>query len=449
MNPEELCNFLRSLIDKKDFRLIKSELEDIFAADIAETFELLEPDEQVLIFRILNKDQAAEVFVHLSPTVQQNIVEMVRASHIDKIMDELSFDDKIDFLEEMPASIVKRILNNATETERKLINQFLNYPENSAGSLMTIEYVALKKEMTVEQALVKLRRVGMDKETIYTCYVLDSKRKLEGIISLRKIVLSEATDVLEDLMQEEILYVKTTDDQETVASMFKKYDVITVPVVDKENRMVGIITIDDIVDVIEEENTEDFYKMAAIAPSDEEYMETSVINLAKKRIGWLLFLMLSGSFTRGIMAGYENVLNSMVILTTFVPMIMNSAGNAGAQSSTVIIRGLTTGEIELKDWLKVFFKESRISLSIAFVMAIINFLKLIIFEKIAVLIALTVSLTLIITVVISNLCGCILPMIAKVLKKDPAVMAGPLITTIVDVMCLFIYFSLASMLLNL
>ena len=354
----------------------------------------------------------------------------------------------IDFLEEMPANVVKRILVTATDEERKLINQFLNYPENSAGSLMTIEYVDLKKEMTIKEALNHIKKTGVDKETIYTSYVLNEKRKLEGIISLRKLVLLDENLLISDVMNEDYITSTTLDDQEEVAQLFKKYDLLTVPVVDKEGRLVGIITIDDIVDVIERENTEDFQKMAAMAPTDEEYLSSSVFSLARKRIVWLLILMITATFTEMIIASFESVLAAVAVLAASIPMLMNTAGNAGSQSSTLIIRGIALGEVQLTDYLKVFSKELRVSMVVGIPLATVNFIRMAVLGN-ELSIAFTVSLTLLLATMMAKMVGGILPIIAKKMKLDPAIMAGPLITTIVDVLSLLVYFNIASVLIKL
>ena len=344
--------------------------------------------------------------------------------------------------------MVKKILKNTKEEERDLINQFLNYPENSAGSLMTIEYVALKKDMTVKKALERIKKTGIEKETIYTCYVIDDNRKLEGILSLRKLVTSPDEEIIEDIMKQNLIYVNTHDDQEKVAHLFKKYGLIAIPVLDKEERLTGIITIDDAVDVIEQENTEDFHKMAAMEPSEMEYLDTSFLRLAKHRITWLLILMVSATFTGRIIQRYEEVLQSVVILAAFIPMLMDTGGNAGAQSSTLVIRGLALGEIRAKDILKVIMKELAVSSVVGIVLAGFNFIRIYYFEGTEFKIALTVAITLFLTVVLAKIVGGILPIIAKKLKVDPAIMASPLITTIVDAVALVVYFSLATWLLG-
>jgi len=436
------------LIDEKKFPALKEELKEMRAVDIAEIFEELDVKNCIIIFRLLPKDFAADVFAYLSSQQRKDIVSSIHESHLNDIVDELYFDDMIDFLEEMPANVVKRILVTATDEERKLINQFLNYPENSAGSLMTIEYVDLKKEMTIKEALNHIKKTGVDKETIYTSYVLNEKRKLEGIISLRKLVLLDEHLLISDVMNEDYITSTTLDDQEEVAQLFKKYDLLTVPVVDKEGRLVGIITIDDIVDVIERENTEDFQKMAAMAPTDEEYLSSSVFSLARKRIVWLLILMITATFTEMIIASFESVLAAVAVLAASIPMLMNTAGNAGSQSSTLIIRGIALGEVQLTDYLKVFSKELRVSMVVGIPLATVNFIRMAVLGN-ELSIAFTVSLTLLLATMMAKMVGGILPIIAKKMKLDPAIMAGPLITTIVDVLSLLVYFNIASVLIKL
>lgn len=436
------------LIKEKEFFKVREELVKMNAIDIAEVLREFDAATALIVFRMLPKDIAVEVFSYFSGDKQKDIIDSINDKEVKYIVDELYFDDKIDFLEEMPANVVKKILLYAKEDERKLINQFLNYPPDSAGSLMTIEYVDLKKKMIVKEALTHIKKTGLDKETVYTCYVTDKNRKLEGIVSLRKLVISDENLSIEDIMYRDVIYVNTHDDQETCANIFKKYGFLALPVVDKEHRLTGIITVDDIMDVIDKETTEDFQKMAAMSPSEERYLDTGVFQLAKHRILWLLILMISATFTGNIIRRYEEVLQSVVLLASFIPMLMDTGGNAGSQSSTLVIRGLALGEIELKDAIKVMWKEFRISIIVGIVLAIVNFLRIYYLEKVNFEVALTVCITLFFTIIISKLIGGILPIIAKKLKIDPAIMAGPLITTIVDAMSLMIYFSIASKLLG-
>lgn len=439
---------LKELIQQKRYVTLKKELEELNQVDIAELLEELDVHTALLIFRMLSKDLAVEVFAHFSVEHQRNIIAKVTDKELKDIVEELFFDDMIDIIEEMPANIVKKILKHAKEEERSLINQFLKYPPESAGSIMTIEYVDLKKHMTVGDALRHIKRTGLDKETVYTCYVTDKNRKLEGTVSLRKLVISDEDKSIEEIMNEDVIYVTTHDDQETVANVFKRYGFLALPVVDKEERLTGIITVDDIMDVIDQEATEDFQKMAAMAPSEERYLDTSILNLAKHRIVWLLVLMISATFTGRIIRKYEDVLQSIVVLTAFIPMLMDTGGNSGSQSSTLIIRGLALGEIELKDAGRVLWKEFRISTIVGLSLAIVNFFRIYLFDTVGPMVALTVSFTLFLTVIIAKVVGSLLPIAAKRLDIDPAIMAGPLITTVVDALSLILYFKIASWILG-
>ncbi len=402
----------------------------------------------LVLFRLLPKDIEIDVFSYMSNDMQQYIIQSITHEEMTTIIDQLYFDDVIDLLEEMPANIVKKILLNTDEKKRKLINQFLKYEEDSAGSIMTIEFVDLKKEMTVEQAIERIRKIGVDKQTINTCYVIDKNRKLEGITSIRRLILSNKDVLIKDIMKENYVSINTFDDQEYVASQFKKYDLVSMPVVDKEHRLVGIITIDDIVDIIDQENTEDFHKMAAMEPSEEEYLKTGVFELAKHRIIWLLVLMISATFTGNIIRKSEDVLQSVVILASFIPMLMDTGGNSGSQSSTLVIRGLALGEIKLKDIFKVMWKEFRVSVVVGIALSVVNFLRVYFIEKVSFMVSMTVCISLFFTVVLAKVVGGILPIVAKKLKLDPAIMASPLITTIVDAVALLIYFGIAKILLG-
>lgn len=436
------------LINNNKINETRERLLELEPVDIALLLEELDPEKSLITFRILPKDIAVEVFSFISKEKQLHIGQSITSEELSKIVDELYLDDSVDFLDELPANMVKQILRNTEKQKRDLINQFLNYPEDSAGSLMTIEYVELKKEMTVKQSIEYIRRNGVDKETIDTCYVIDKNRKLEGVVAIRKLILSDEDDLIKDVMTVNLIRGYTKDDQEHIASIFKKYNFTTLPVVDNEMRLVGIITIDDIVDIIEQENTEDFHKMAAIHPSENSYLKTSATTLAKHRITWLLVLMISATFTGRIISGYEELLASMVILTSFIPMLMDTGGNSGSQSSTLIIRSIALGEIEVKDIFKVIKKEFQVSSMVGLLLAIANFLRLYYFERVDIYIALTVTITLFFVVVIAKVTGGILPLIAKTLRLDPAIMAGPLITTVVDAAALVIYFKLASVMLG-
>ena len=427
----------------------RAELLEMNVVDIATLLEDVDRDDLVILFRVLAKDTAAEVFSYLTKVDRAHIIESLTDKEISGIIDKLFMDDTVDFIEEMPANIVKKVLKNTDDDTRKMINSLLSYPDDSAGSIMTTEFVDIKKEMTVMDAIAHIRKTGVDKETIDTLYVIDSNRKLEGIVPIRKILLSDENLLIEDIMDTNFVYIYTLDDQEDVASMFKKYDYFSMPVTDSENRLVGIITIDDILDIIEEENEEDFAKMNALAPSDEEYLDSSVYSLAKQRIMWLLILMISATFTGIIIRQYESVLSSVVILASFIPMLMDTGGNSGSQSSTLIIRGLALGELEITDYPKIIWKEFRVSILVGLVLAFINFLRIYLLERVDFIVSLTVCISLFATVVLAKVVGGMLPLIAKKFKLDPAIMAAPLVTTIVDTFALMVYFSTASLLMGL
>lgn len=445
----EVIEFIEQGIEKGEFTKIREQIVKLNVVDIALILDELDEKAALIVFRLLPKELSVEVFSYLSKEQQQYIIESITDREIKNIIDNLFMDDTVDVLEEMPANVVKKILRHVSEDRRKLINQFLQYPEYSAGSIMTIEYIDLKKEMTVGQALDKIKRVGIDKETIDICYVMDQSRRLEGVIPLRKLVVSEKDVVIKDIMETNIISVHTHMDREEVGNLFRKYGLLAMPVVDMENRLVGIITVDDVVDIIEQENTEDFQVMAAMEPSDEEYLKTSVFRLARNRIVWLFILMISATFTGNIIKKYNDMLSSVVILATFIPMLMDSAGNAGSQSSTLIIRGLALDEIRLRDFSKVLWKELRVGLLVGLTLSVVNFLRIYLLDKVGILIALTVSGSLFITVVTAKIVGSLLPIAAKKLRLDPAIMAGPLITTIVDALALLAYFRMATWLLGL
>ena len=439
------------LIESKSYVELKKELVDMKPVDIAEILDPIDPNTTLLIFRMLPKDVAVEVFSHFSNNQQREIINAITDKELNYILDELFFDDMIDMIEEMPANVVNKILQHSTADERKLINQFLKYPQDSAGSLMTIEYVDLNQNMTVKESMDHIKEVGLNRETVYTCYVINKNRVLEGIVSLRVLVTSEEDELVKDLMVdvEDIVFVKTHDDQETVANLFIKYGYLALPVVDKERRLTGIITVDDIMDVMEQEATEDFQKMAAMEASDDAYLDTSVFRLAKHRIPWLLILMIGAALTGGIITRFEDVLSSMVVLTAFIPMLMDSGGNSGSQSSTLIIRGIAIGEVSLGDKWKVLWKEFRVSVIVGSTLGLVNFLKNMFIDRVGIQVSITVSVTLVATVVMAKMIGGMLPLLAKKLKLDPAIMAGPLITTLVDSFALILYFTIASMFLGL
>lgn len=439
---------IKELIAKNNLLKLSEYLQEMNAVDIAATMTELSDRDLVLLFRILSKDLSAEVFSYLNKELQQRIIESINDREVTQIVDKLFLDDTVDFIEEMPAYVVKKVLRNTSSKKRELINQFLKYDDHSAGAMMTIEFVDLKEEMTLKEAIEHTRRTGMNKETIETCFIIDKERYLKGTLGLRELILSDESCYVHELMETNIISVKTNEDQEQVAQLFKTYDLVSMPVVDKENRLVGIITIDDVIDIIEQENTEDFQKMAAMEPNEEPYLKTSALSLAKHRIMWLLVLMISATVTGRIIQGFEEVIQSVVILASFIPMLMDTGGNAGSQSSTLIIRGLALGEITTNDYLKIMFKELRVGFIVAIVLAFVNFLRIVLFERVDMMVALTVCGSLFCTVIIAKVVGGLLPIIAKKLKFDPAIMASPLITTIVDAFALIIYFMLARTLLG-
>lgn len=440
---------LIEMAEKRDYASLKKELETLQEVDVAQFLELLPGEKIVVVFRTLPKEIAAEVFANLQPETQEYIVTSITDQEIAVIIEDLFVDDAVDFLEELPANVVKRVLKNAGADTRAQINQFLNYPENSAGSIMTAEFTDLRKTMTVAQAIDHIRRTGEDRETIYTCYVIDDRRVLDGVVSVKSLLLADDEQLILDVMDTDIISVNTEDDREDVAQLFSKYGLLSLPVVDKENRLVGIVTVDDAVEVIEQEATEDFEKMAAMLPSERPYLKTSVFDLAKNRIVWLLVLMISAMITGGVLERYETAFAAMPLLVTFIPMLTDTGGNAGSQSSTLIIRGMAVSEIHPKDLPQVVWKELRVSVLVGLVLSVVNFIQLAIRYPGNELVALTVVLSLFATVVIAKTVGCVLPILAKMCHADPAIMAAPLITTVVDAFALIIYFSLAQRLLGL
>ena len=408
----------------------------------------MEEEELLKIFRILPKSMAADVFSYLEVDNQQMIITSLSDKEAANIINNLMADDATDLLEEMPANVVKKLLANASAETRRDINHLLRYPEDSAGSIMTVEYVDLKENMTVQDAIARIRQVGVDSETINICYVLDSKRTLVGTVALRYLLISPPDAVIGEMMHENVIFINTMMDQEEVARQFQKYDFTAMPVVDNENRLVGIITVDDIVDILQEEATEDIEKMAAIVPTDKPYMKTGVFETWKKRIPWLLLLMISATFTGSIITSFEDALSVCVILTAYIPMLMDTGGNAGGQASVTIIRGLSLDEIEFADIFKVIWKEARVAILCGLTLAAANFVKLLVFDKVTIPVAAVVCLTLMAAVLIAKIVGCILPMLAKKIGFDPAVMASPFITTIVDALSLLIYFRIATLVLH-
>ena len=440
---------LKELLRTKQYTRLRQSMAEVNDADIAAFIESLDEGELLKVFRILPKSCAADVFSYLEVENQHLIITALSDKEAANIIDNLMADDATDFLEEMPANIVKKLLANASPETRRDINHLLRYPEDCAGSIMTVEYVDLKENITVQDAIERIRKVGVDSETINICYVLDSKRTLVGTVALRYLLLSPADAVIGDIMHENVISLHTLMDQEEVARQFQKYDFTSMPVVDNENRLVGIVTVDDVVDILQEEATEDIEKMAAIVPSDKPYMKTGTFETWKKRIPWLLLLMISATFTGRIITSFENSLRRYVVLTAFIPMLMDTGGNAGGQASVTIIRGLSLNEIEFGDVFRVIWKEIRVAFFCGITLAAANFIKLLFLDRVGVQVATIVCLTLLITVLIAKLVGCSLPMFAKKICFDPAVMASPFITTIVDAISLMVYFQIAATLLHL
>lgn len=436
------------LLENKKFTQLREVLNGIKPQDIAILFEDLETDKMIVLFRILPKDKAVDAFAEMDSDLQEELIKALTDKELKEVINELFTDDTVDLIEEMPSNVVKRILKAIAPSERKVINEFLNYPDDSAGSIMTNEFVDLKQNMTVEQAFDKIRRVGVDKENIYNCYVLTESREIIGRITVRDMIFANKEDKIKDIMVTDIITASTLEDQETVSQRMKKYGLTVLPVVDKENRLVGIITIDDAVLVLEEESTEDFHKMAAISPNEDSYFKTPVIKHAKNRIVWLLILMLSAMITGKIITNYENAFATVPLLVAFIPMLMGTGGNCGAQASTLIIRGLAVEEIRTRDLLKAMWKETRVAILVGVLLSAITGIFIWgVYKDIN--LAITIGATLIIVVLLAKLLGCLLPIIAKKLKLDPAIMASPLITTIVDTCSVLIYFNVATIIMNL
>ena len=452
---DELLEKIEEMTRRKQYKALRDILVELEPADIADLFDDLPEEMLPLLFRLLPMERAAELFVELEPDVQEMRIRGFSNTELKEVLDELYLDDAVDIVEEMPAGVVKRILKHADPDTRKSINEILKYPEDTAGSLMTTEFVDLKRDMTVEDALKRIRRTGTDKETINVCYVVDPARKLLGIASLRTILLSDEDDSIEDIMDPNVISVTTLEDKEDVAQTFSKYNFIALPVVDKENRLVGIITVDDAIDVMEEETTEDFEKMAAMLPSDKPYLKTGVLETWKARIPWLLSLMLSATFTGIILNHYETALAACIVLNSFIPMLTGTGGNSGTQASTAVIRALSLDEVEFSDLGHVIWKELRVALLCGACLGGANFVKMMLVDRallhnaaVTPTVALVVCLTLVFVVFFAKLVGCSLPILAERIGLDPAVMASPFISTIVDAISLIIYFRFASLLLG-
>ncbi|HIQ80699.1 MAG TPA: magnesium transporter [Candidatus Scatavimonas merdigallinarum] len=447
-SPVYVQDTILSLLEQKKYATLRDILTTIKPVDIAALFDDMQEDALPLLFRLLPKELAAETFVEMDEDAQELLIHGFSDTELKEVVDELYVDDAVDLIEEMPANVVKRILQQADPDTRKMINEILKYPDDSAGSIMTTEYVSLRPNMTVLDAIKRIRRTGVDKETIYTCYVTKENRKLIGILSIKTLLLSDEDDVVEDIMETNVISVNTLDDQEAVAQMFNKYDFLAIPVVDRENRLVGIVTVDDAIDVMQEEATEDMEVMAAITPTDKPYMKTSVFETWRKRVPWLLILMISATFTGMIITSFEDALAAQVALTAFIPMLMDTGGNSGSQTSVTIIRGLSLGEIEFRDMPRIIWKECRVAVLCGVTLAAANFVKLMLFDRVGASIAMVVCLTLIATVIVAKVIGCTLPMLAKKVGFDPAVMASPFITTAVDAISLLVYFQIAKLLLG-
>ncbi len=447
---ETLKTSIKALAEVKKYATLRDILSTMNAADIASLFEDDMPEEIVpLLYRLLPKELAADTFVEMEPDTQQMLITGFSDNELKEVVDELYVDDAVDLVEEMPANVVKRILMQADAQKRQMINTILKYPEDSAGSIMTTEFVDLRPHMTAEDAILHIRRSGITKETINNCYICSKDRKLIGVVTIRGLIMAENSQTMEELMEENVIAVTTIEDQETVAQQFSKYGFLAMPVVDREDRLVGIVTVDDVLDVLEEEVTEDIEKMAAIVPADKPYLRMTSFELWKSRIPWLLLLMVSATFTGIIITGFEDSLAKYVVLTAYIPMLMDTGGNSGSQASVTVIRGISLNEIEFKDIFRVIFKEMRVALLCGITLAVCNLAKLMLFDRLAIMVAATICLTLVVTIFCAKIVGCSLPLIAYRLGFDPAVMASPFITTIVDAISLLVYFQFATRLLGL
>ncbi len=452
---EKQSDELMELLDSRHMKELQTRLEDMNEFDVAEFLSEIGDNRMPMVFRLLSKETAADVFANFDAPEQEQIINSITDSELSAIIEELYVDDAVDMMEELPANVVKRVMRTATPETRRLINQYLNYPENSAGSIMTAEFIDLKKYMNVREAIARIRRIGEDKETIYICFVTSADRKLEGVVSVKDLLLNDDETVIEDIMDTNVIFCMTHDDQEEVSEKISDYDLMAIPVVDKEGRLVGIVTVDDIIDVLEQETTEDFEIMAAMTPSDKPYSRTGVIDMWKNRVPWLLFLMLSATFTTMILNSFEDALAVQAVLIGFIPIIMSTGGNSGAQSSTAIIRSLSLGDTEPKDTLKVIWKEWRVALLCGLTLSVVNFTKMLLVDNLLLgnsdvnyMIALVVSLAMVFAVMFAKVVGSSLPMLAEKIGLDPAVVATPLITTITDAVSLLIYFEIAKVFLH-
>ena len=452
---EKRTEELTELLDKRDMKQLQRRMEEMNEFDVAEFLTEIEDNRMPMVFRLLSKETAADVFANFEAPEQERIINSITDSELAGIIEELYVDDAVDMMEEMPANVVRRVMRAATPATRSLINQYLRYPENSAGSIMTSEFVDLKKYMNVKESFARIRRIGEDKETIYVCFVISADRKLEGIVTVKDLLLADDDTIIEDLMDRNVIFATTTDDQETVSEMFSDYDLMALPVVDTEGRLVGIVTVDDVLDVMEQETTEDFEIMAGILPSDKPYSRTGPFDMWKNRIPWLMFLMLSATFTSMILTTFEDMLAVQAGLVAFIPMLMGTGGNSGAQSSTAVIRSLSLGDTEPKDVLRVMWKEWRVALLCGVTLAVVNFGKMLLLDgyilhndSVTVLVAATVSLSIVFIVMFAKVVGSTLPILAEKIGVDPAVMANPLISTVTDAVSLLIYIYVAKLILH-
>ena len=452
---EKRTDELTELLEKRDMKQLKQRMEELNEFDVAEFLAEIDDNQMPMVFRLLSKETAAEVFANFDTPEQEKIINSITDSELSGIIEELYVDDAVDMMEELPANVVKRVMRAARPETRNLINQYLRYPDNSAGSIMTSEFVDLKKYMNVKEAFARIRRIGEDKETIYICFVTSADRKLEGIVTVKDLLLADDDTVLEELMDRNVIFASTTEDQESVSEKFSDYDLMALPVVDKEGRLVGIVTVDDIIDVMEQETTEDFEKMAGILPSDKPYSRTSTVEMWKNRIPWLLFLMLSATFTSMILTSFEDMLAVQAGLVAFIPMLMGTGGNSGAQASTAVIRSLSLGDTEPRDALRVMWKEWRVSILCGLTLAVVNFFKMLLLDglilrndSVTVTVAATVSLSVLFIVMFAKVVGSALPILAEKLGVDPAVMANPLISTVTDAVSLLIYIYVAKLILH-
>ena len=445
---ETMLEDVKLMLEERKFSKLKKYLEDFNSADIPCLFEELKDEQIIVVYRLLAKDVAAEVFVELDPNLQEKLISYLTDKELKGVLDELFMDDTVDLIEEMPANVVKRLLKHIDKEDRKTINELLKYPEDSAGSLMTTEFVDLKENMLVEDALKEIKKDCVNKETIYHSYVLSLTRKIVGVIDLKTILLANPKDKIKDIMDENVIKIYTIEDKEEVAKKFDKYDEYALPVVDNEDRLVGIITVDDAIDVMQEEAEEDFEKMAAVIPSEDSYLKTGVLTHVKNRIIWLIVLMLSSIFTGMVLTSYEEAFAALPLLVSFIPMVMGTGGNCGSQASTLVIRGMAVEEIKLKDWIKVIWKEVRVGFLVGIALFVVNGIRIYLQYK-DLMLCLVLGLTLIGTVIIAKIIGAVLPMLAKKFKQDPAIMAAPFITTIVDLCSMMIYFQIATILMGL